>query len=99
MKNMRLRHQGKAASTGTVVGCEKKACYTVVDTGTSLLSLPGDVISHIRKILEDLGPEFDCSQINKLPELEFDLGGHTFSLPPEAYVADAGTSFGLNTPL
>merc|ERR1719433_783276 len=30
---------------------------------------------------------FDCSNLDVLPDLEFEMDGHKFSLPPSAYVA------------
>lgn len=80
-----------------IVGCSTNAatgqgCYTVVDTGTSLLSLPKGVIRDIQKKLKAMPEHFDCSQVDQLPVLKFMLDDHEFHLPPRAYVADAGRS-------
>jgi hypothetical protein len=36
----------------------------------------------------------DCSNINDLPTISFQIGGHTLELPPEIYVIKAVTSSG-----
>merc|ERR1719387_802979 len=79
------------------IGCNTdpktgQGCYTVVDTGTSLLSLPKGVIRDIQKKLKAMPEHFDCSQVDQLPVLKFMLDDHEFQLPPRAYVADAGRS-------
>merc|ERR1719181_861715 len=57
----------------------------ILDTGTSLLAVPGPVITQIQDMLDDVG----CSDISKLPNLVFDMGGVTVSLPPDSYVGEA----------
>lgn len=71
------------------VGCEG-GCGAVIDTGTSLITPPKEVTQAITAALES-GSVEDCSDLSKFPTLNFKLGDHDFSLPPESYIADAGT--------
>jgi len=64
--------------------CEP-SCGAVIDTGTSLLTPPKEVIEQISHLL-DRGGVQDCSDMTKFPTLEFTLGDQHFSLPPEAYI-------------
>merc|ERR1740138_816877 len=72
------------------LGC-KDGCGAVVDTGTSLIAAPPDVIARVEQ--EMLKLDEDCSNLGELPDLVFNLGGREFSLPPDAYIGrveDAG---------
>jgi hypothetical protein len=68
----------------------------LVDTGTTLLSLPQDVMDELDKALDTI--ENDCSQMDQLPSLAFEVDGITHSLPPSTYIAedtgDYGYTFG-----
>jgi len=64
--------------------CEP-SCGAIIDTGTSLLTPPKEVIEHMSRLL-DHGHIEDCSDMSKFPTITFSLGDKEFSLPPEAYV-------------
>jgi hypothetical protein len=77
-----FQHEGK-------VGCQD-GCGAVIDTGTSLITPPKEVIDAIMMEVESGGVE-DCSDVSKFPTLHFKLNGQEFSLPPQSYIADAGS--------
>merc|ERR1719310_1660342 len=63
----------------------KKKFSMLVDTGTTLLSLPQEVMDELDKALEDI--DSDCSKMDQLPSLAFEIDGVTHSLPPTTYIA------------
>lgn len=65
------------------LGC-KHGCAAVVDSGTSLIAAPEEVIAQVDEALLKL--KQDCSNLGDMPDLVFNLGGHQFSLPPDAYI-------------
>jgi len=69
-------------------------CQVAVDTGTSLLAGPSDVVN---QLIESLEVASDCSNHEHLPPIGFIVSGHTLSLGPEDYVSrtDSGCSLGL----
>jgi len=71
---------------------EEKTIIAIVDTGTSLLSMPQSVMDNLNKVLEEL--QFDCSRMKELPDLKFEIQGVTHMLAPDDYVAisDGGMS-------
>lgn len=63
----------------------------ILDTGTSLLVAPPDVVSAFGKKIgatNVLGKEWtiDCSKIDSLPELEIQIAGKPFNLSGKDYV-------------
>lgn len=58
-------------------------CQVAVDTGTSQLAGPTDVIS---KLAGHLDVKSDCSNYNALPDLGFIVGEHILNLKPQDYV-------------
>jgi len=62
----------------------KDGCFGLIDSGTSLIGIYKDHLENLRPILDKI--EKDCSNINDLPDLTFDLGGHPFRLPFSAYI-------------
>lgn len=77
---------GSPILAGAFTGCQP-SCGAVIDTGTSLLSPPKEVIEQISEML-DKGDIKDCSDMSKFPTLSFTLGDKEFSLPPEAYIGE-----------
>lgn len=61
-------------------------CYVAVDTGTSELAGPSDVINDLARKLNVLP---DCSNFASLPRLGFQIGGRVLNLEPRDYVDKA----------
>jgi len=59
-------------------------CVAIVDSGTSLIGVPHMHMAFITDLASRI--KSDCSNLDELPDLEFDLGGHMFPLPASAYV-------------
>jgi len=65
-------------------------CRVAVDTGTSMLAGPGEIISKLRSLLD---VKSDCSNYGTLPKLGFIIGGHILSLNPPDYVGKQGDTY------
>jgi len=65
--------------------CEQ--CRVAVDTGTSALAGPSDVIL---KLSSRLDVQNDCSNYHKLPNLGFIMSGHVMNLSPKEYISKDG---------
>jgi hypothetical protein len=70
---------------GLTIGCDN-GCGALLDSGTSLLALPGTVINELVKLTFE--PDFNCSNMWELPSLKIKLGGQEIILPPDMYVAE-----------
>jgi len=70
---------------GVSLGCEN-GCAALLDSGTSLLGMPGAAIDEIVKIT--LEKDFNCTELWKLPSLKLRLGGHEILLPPDSYISE-----------
>jgi len=64
-----------------------KNCQVAVDTGTSQLAGPSDVIETLSNRLD---VKHDCSNYDKLPLLGFVMGDHILNLKPQDYVDKSG---------
>merc|ERR1719265_1598928 len=62
-------------------------CQVAVDTGTSQLAGPTEVITNLAQVL-DVQP--DCSNFDNLPNLGFFIGNHILNLMPNDYVDRQG---------
>lgn len=63
-------------------------CSVIIDTGTSLLAGPPDIIN---ALIDKLDVATDCSNYHTLPDIGFVIGNRTMNLSPEDYVDRNGT--------
>jgi len=70
-------------------------CDAVVDTGSSLLMGPQDMVEQLEKKLSDATT--DCRDLSKLPKLGFMIGGNSLELTPEDYmdISDSNCLFAM----
>jgi cathepsin D len=74
--------------------CTLDYCPTVIDTGTSIIIAAPWTID---PLIKSIGPvKEDCSNLNQLPVIEFDLG-QKFPLGPEYYVIKSKNSDGSDS--
>lgn len=65
-------------------------CLAIIDTGTSLIVGPP---RHMDPILSKIGTvNADCSNLDSLPTVGFEIGGTVFNLSPEQYVLQLETA-------
>jgi len=63
-------------------------CFVAVDTGTSELAGPSDVIE---QLTQRVGVQSNCGNFDSLPHLGFVVGSHILNLEPKDYIdRDAG---------
>eukprot|EP00747_Dinoflagellata_sp_TGD_P162649 gnl/TRDRNA2_/TRDRNA2_180479_c0_seq1.p1 gnl/TRDRNA2_/TRDRNA2_180479_c0~~gnl/TRDRNA2_/TRDRNA2_180479_c0_seq1.p1 ORF type:complete len:549 (-),score=110.61 gnl/TRDRNA2_/TRDRNA2_180479_c0_seq1:70-1716(-) len=91
LRYVRLGHQTWTATPhDSQLGCggsgETGGCGAVVDSGTSLIAAPTEVIRQVEIAMQSL--KADCSNLDALPDLVFNLGGSEFSLPPDSYIGE-----------
>ncbi|XP_029008875.1 gastricsin-like [Betta splendens] len=77
---------------GQETGWCSQGCQAIVDTGTSSLTAPSQLMSGIMQAIGAQQNQYgeymvDCSQINNLPTLSFVISGVSFPLPPSAYIS------------
>lgn len=70
----------------------KPSCGALIDSGTSLLTFPRSA-SHITEALKKK-VKADCSNLDQLPTLYFELDGAEVVLPPKAYIFKVKTKTG-----
>jgi len=63
--------------------CGAKGCQVAVDTGTSMLACPPDLVSALQ---EKVSPKEDCSNFDALPKIGFRVGNKILNLAPEDYM-------------
>ncbi|XP_069481352.1 gastricsin-like [Ambystoma mexicanum] len=79
------------AVNGQATGWCSQGCQGIVDTGTSLLTAPGQ---YYAALMQDIGATQDsngqyvvsCSSLQSLPTLSFTIAGNSLPLPPSAYI-------------
>jgi hypothetical protein len=88
MTDVKLGSSSDHTLSETPLGCgASESCSAVIDTGTTLIVAPADVVESVNKAMDQWMAEGGtCDDVSKLPDLHFNLGGHAFSLPPESYV-------------
>jgi hypothetical protein len=69
-------------------------CEVAVDTGTSMLAGPSDLVD---KLSSMLGAKEDCSNFKSLPKLGFQIGDRVLNLKPDDYMDSSSSdcSFSL----
>lgn len=81
LSNAAMKHGGKSLD----IGCHaSKPCAAIVDSGTSLLTVPTKVRDNLLEYLQSLSAS--CEDMESLPSLVFELGGKKLSLPPSSYM-------------
>jgi hypothetical protein len=68
-------------------------CNVAVDTGTSMLAGPSDLVD---KLTSMLGAKEDCSNFNSLPRLGFQIGDKVLNLKPDDYMDSSGSDCSLS---
>merc|ERR1719262_1188160 len=58
-------------------------CQVAVDTGTSMLAGPSDLVASLS---DKIGAKDDCSNFNQLPKLGFQIGQRVLNLAPDDYM-------------
>lgn len=79
-----VRLDGISVGGNQVKGCEA-GCNAIIDSGTSLIAAPSEMLPSILEMIGDVDP--NCEGIENLPTIEVTLAGHAFQLDPHMYVA------------
>lgn len=68
---------------GKDVGVCKGGCYVIADTGTSVITGPSDSIF---TLMDTIGVNTNCRNVESLPDLTFVLDGIHYTLTAEEYI-------------
>lgn len=74
----------RGSSGGQCSGGGASGCVALVDSGTSLISIPSEMFGELKRQMPEIRE--DCSNIHELPTLKLKIGSQTYDLPPHAYV-------------
>jgi len=69
----------------SILGCQE-GCGAIIDTGTSLFSLPTKMYRSIYSKLQSQGQ--DCRDMRKLPDLVMTVGGQELRFGPDSYIGE-----------
>eukprot|EP00933_Yihiella_yeosuensis_P073066 TRINITY_DN81640_c0_g1_i1.p1 TRINITY_DN81640_c0_g1~~TRINITY_DN81640_c0_g1_i1.p1 ORF type:complete len:566 (+),score=130.06 TRINITY_DN81640_c0_g1_i1:120-1817(+) len=69
--------------------CGSEGCQVAVDTGTSMLAGPTDLVNALD---EKIGAKDDCSNYDTLPNIGFMVDGRVLNLAPEDYMDKDGNT-------
>lgn len=72
---------------GPVHETGEQGCKLVLDTGTSLLTAPTDVV---RSLDRQMPLDADCTGLDSLPTISYMIHGRQYDLTPDDYVIKAG---------
>ncbi|XP_030281131.1 gastricsin-like [Sparus aurata] len=76
---------------GRETGWCSQGCQAIVDTGTSTLTAPSQILGDFMQAIGAQQSQYgmymvDCSQVNNLPTISFVISGVALPLPPSAYI-------------
>ncbi|CAI5777608.1 gastricsingastricsin-like [Podarcis lilfordi] len=76
---------------GRATGWCSQGCQAIVDTGTSLLTVPQQYIASFAQAVGAQQNQYGeyavaCSNVQNLPTISFNINGVSFPLPPSAYI-------------
>lgn len=84
MTNLVSSQLKKTGSHLESIPCSGAGCVAIIDSGTSLIAAPGWALMQLSMMIPPI--KEDCSNLHELPNLQFELDGVHFSLPPRSYV-------------